>query len=217
MNFSVTKIKGFCFITILLGGMLNMKAQEIKADSIFWNNGNVSLLNDLDRVWIILKKGKDIKDARIVEIKKEKGTLVYEKEKCLHDIAINNIERIQAGKNSLSSMNFRADNTLYITKDYLYPDPLLDYSDFRSLKITNKLTPKIEPIIAAPTNEELICDTLIEENGHFNLVKIVSVDSKFLYYRQIRNPSGPIYVKCSDHSSVTRYSKCTTVNFFKNH
>jgi hypothetical protein len=87
-------------LLILITAMLYniASAQTNKVDSIFWDNGDVSLLSELGNVWIILKKGSDLKDVRIREIKKEKGMIVYEKEKTLHDVYINNIKKVQAGK-----------------------------------------------------------------------------------------------------------------------
>lgn len=217
------------FSTVFLCSTIN--AQTTKTDSIFWTNGNVSFLSDLNGVWIILKNGGPIKDVRITEIKKQKGTLVYEKEKCLHDVSIGNIKKIQAGKHTLSTMYFFPDNTPYIKKEYLQMDAMLSYSDFKSVKgLTPLATDKKETIstkekpegytmvtgsLFPNTDTNLICDTLKEENGAVTLAKIIEINSKIIRYKKIMNFYGPVYIKSSKDAQVTKYDNCYTVAFFE--
>ena len=210
-------------------------AQSNKVDSVFWQNGDVSLLSELGTVWIILKKGNDLRDVLIHEIKKEKGVLVYEKEKTLHDVYINNIKKVQAGKHSLNSMYFHADNTPYIKTDYLQLDPMLAYSEFKSLKI--KIQPKEEVVgkkltaeqpvvqqksIVAQTvisqtsnNSGTICDTILDLYGNLILAKITEITPTLVSYKKISNPNGPIYIKPLNNAVVTHYPNHTTINFSK--
>ncbi len=216
------------FSTVFLCSTLN--AQTTKGDSIFWNNGNVSFLSDLNGVWIILKNGSPIKDVRITEIKKEKGTLVYAKEKCLHDVSIGNIKKIQPGKHSLDILYFYADNTPYIKKEYLQMDAMLSYSEFKYVKIPNwhNEQSKVQPpaqkteekpegytIVSGPlypnTDTNFTCDTLKEENGVVTFAKIIEINSKTIRYKKVKNPLGPVYIKSSIDAQVTKYNNCFTV------
>ncbi len=211
-------------------------AQSNKVDSIFWHNGDVSLLSELGTVWIILKKGSDLKDVRIREIKKEKGILVYEKEKTLHDVYISNIKKIQAGKHSMNSMYFHTDNTPYIKADYLQIDPMFAYSEFKSLKINvqakeevaekqpeTEMQPVAEkkPVVtqivvqATTSNSNVVCDTIIDLNGNVIQAKITEITSTLVTYKKISNLNGPFYIKSLNNAEVTRYANHTTVNYFK--
>ena len=199
-------------------------AQSNKVDSVFWDNGNVSLLSDIAPVWIILKKGSDLKDVRIREIKKEKGIIVYEKEKTLHDVYIHNIKKIQAGKYSLQNMFFYADNTPYIKADYLQMDAMLTYSTFKFVKAPVQVITKEEEVIAKQPKVETIvttkfdntsrlCDTIIDAYGKITLALIISIDTKFISYRRLALPDGPIYIKSNTNTTITRYSKCMSIKF----
>ena len=173
----------------------------------------MSLLSQLGPIWIMVKQGSDKKEVRIVEIKKEKGILVYEKEKCLHDISIQNIQVIQPGRNPLSYMLFHPDNTPYIKKEWIQLDPLHSYSDFKS--INGIVTRPIEQLVQKPEVKTLVfaCDTIIEENGNLTLVKIVEIDSKFIHYKRSKELTSPIYVRCTNNAGVKRYNNCITLNF----
>ncbi len=210
-------------------------AQSNKVDSIFWHNGDVSLLSELGTVWIILKKGSDLKDVRIREIKKEKGMIVYEKEKTLHDVYISNIKKIQAGKHSMNSMYFHTDNTPYIKADYLQIDPMFAYSEFKSLKINVQAKeeeaeeqpetemqpvaekkPVVTQTVVQPINSNsTVCDTIIDLNGNVIQAKITEITSTLVSYKKTNNLNGPIYIKSLSDAEVTRYSNHTTINFSK--
>lgn len=215
-------------IVFLIASLLHStaSAQEIKTDSVFWDNGDVSLLSELGPVWIILKKGSDLKGVRINEIKKQKGMLIYEKEKCLHDVSIANIKKIQAGKYSLSSMYFYPDNTPYIKKDYLRLDAMITYSDFKSFKISaihevksnagNQVhEPFSNTILNQPSDSKIICDTIIDEAGHITLAKIIEMDAKFLSYKKFTNPDGPVYLKSSEGATVIKHNNYSVITFKK--
>jgi hypothetical protein len=214
MNFNDKQMKTIAtlFLLIVLLVQKSLNAQNIKSDSIYWDDGRVSLLSQLGPIWIIVKQGSDKKDVRIIEIKKEKGILVYEKEKCLHDIAIHNIKMIQPGKHPLSYMLFYPDNTPYIKREYFTLDALVNYSDFKYISGI-AIRPVETPVQKVEINTSgFCCDTLIEESGTIRLVKIVEVDPKFVTYRTARGNS-PIYVKCTNNASIRRYKTCITVNF----
>lgn len=197
-------------------------AQINKVDSVFWDNGNVSLLSDLAPVIIILKKGSDLKDVRIKEIKKERGILVYEKEKCLHDVYINNIKRIQAGKYTKHPMFFYADNTPYIKMADTRFDPMLNYQEFKSVKMPVQIfneTKTVAVVVAkTPTLENTsttissACDTIIEPSGRITLAKIVEIESGLISYKKMSNPDGPIYVKANNNATITRYDNCISIH-----
>lgn len=216
---------------ILITAMLynTTSAQSNKVDSIFWQSGDVSLLSELGNVWILLKKGNDLKDVRIHEIKKEKGMLVYEKEKTLHDVYISNIKKIQAGKHSLNSMYFHTDNTPYIKNDYLQIDPMFAYSEFKSLKINvqpkevveaktiAEQKPAVTQSVVQPisNNSDVVCDTIIDLYGNVILAKITEITSTLVSYKKINNPNGPIYIKSLNDAIVTRNANHTIINFSK--
>ncbi len=220
MNF--TKQINAISIPLLLSILLfqnTITAQGLKTDSVFWDNGNVSLLSQLGSVWIIVKQGSDKKEVRIAEVKKQKGVLVYEKEKCLHDIAIHNIERIQPGKHPLSYMNFYSDNTPYIKRETFYQDPAISYSDFKSLKITVRVPPKSEvpkvKVIAIVPHDDYVeveCDTIIDAAGIITLAKIIEIDSRLISFKKITNPNGPIYIKASNNATITKHKNCTCIH-----
>lgn len=196
------------------------KAQVAKTDSVFWDNGNVSLLSDLAPVLIILKKGSDLKNVRIKEIKKERGILVYEKEKCLHDMSIGNIKRIQAGKYTTHPMFFYADNTPYIKMEYTRIDPMLDYREFKSVKMPISVytepqitvVPKIHTIEKTSTDLSTACDTIIERSGIITLAKIIEVDARLISYKKKTNPDGPVYIKANNNAIITKYNNCMSIH-----
>jgi hypothetical protein len=207
------------FSALLLPATLNA---QTSTDSVFWDNGNVSLLSDLAPVLIILKKGNDLKDVRIKEIKKERGILVYEKEKCLHDVYINNIKRIQAGKYTTHPMFFYADNTPYIKMDYAKFDPLMDFQEFKSVKMPVQVFNETKPVAVVvaepltqenpPTTTSSVCDTIIEPSGRIILAKIVEIEPALISYKKITNPNGPIYVKANNNATITRYNNCISIH-----
>lgn len=199
------------------------KSQSLPNDSIFWDNGNLSLLSDQGRVWIVQKKGGTIKEAHIVEIKKDKSTLVYEKDRCLHDISIGNISKIIPGKNAISAMYFQEDNTPIIKKYYEKVGRYLDPTDFKHtafLKAEQKTTnssankhPVIQATIIQNSNA-ISSDTLIDEAGIATPIKIISMESKIITYKKSTNINGPIYVKPFDDAVITKYTNSTTINLY---
>jgi len=227
LNIKTMKANRFILPAIIVL-LINSKviSQSSKVDSIFWNNGNVSLLSELDRVWIIQKKGNTIKDARIVEIKKDKGVLVYEKEKCLHDISINYISKIQPGKYPQSIMVFQADNTPNINRLYEYLDHYSEPSDFKCVikKESDKNAVQPKPLTKAPVSPPLVIsnenvhlnDTLINEEGIVIPIKIISIENKILNYKKANNPDGPIYVKPFGNAIITKYANSSTINLHIN-
>lgn len=196
------------------------KAQVVKTDSVFWDNGHVSLLSDLSPVLIILKKGSDLKNVRIKEIKKERGILVYETEKCLHDVNISNIKRIQAGKYTTHPMFFYADNTPYIKMEDPRIDPMVDYQEFRSVKMPLAITVKPKSVVVTeqykikitPSDVTDGCDTIIEKSGIITLAKIIEVDARLISYKKMSNPDGPIYIKANNNATITKYGNCMSIH-----
>lgn len=212
-----TILIAICFLFLNEG----LIAQSQKTDTIQWGNGKVTLMSDLNKVWIILKKGNDIKDVRIHEIKKEKGVLVYEKDKCLHDVYINNIKKIEPGKYSMNSMFFYPDNTPYIKESYQRMDAAVNYSSFKSIQIMEPVAP-IKPIekVAEPSKEFIpsstICDTIVDIEGNVTLAKIINITPKLISYKKTANPDGPIYIKSNNNTAITRHVDCLTIKFLEN-
>lgn len=221
MKASHTILIAFCLLLIHAGA----KAQSQKTDTIHWDNGNVTLLSDLSKVWIILKKGDDLKDVRIREIKKEKGVLVYEKDKCLHDIYINNIKKIEPGKYSINSMFFYPDNTPYIKEKYQQMDAMVNYSSFKFIKMPERVTTP-EPVVQPKPVEEVVevkqeftpastvSDTIIDAYGNIILAKVLEVNSKLISYKKIANMDGPVYIKANNKATITRYNECIAIKFY---
>lgn len=203
-----------------------MQSQNISRDTIYWDNGNISFLPELGTVIIVLKKGSNVKDARLVEIKKQKGILTYEKEKCLHDVYISNIKRVEPGKNALSHLVFTDGNTPYIKKQYTQMDAMIKYSDFKSTKIV-RIEPEpvkeekqaavpVQPIIQDKQIQTRTSnDTIIEENGRIILARIIDIDANFVSYKKVSNPNGPVYIKSVKGGKVTKYANCSSVNYIK--
>lgn len=214
MKASRTILIAFCFLLIHAGA----KAQSQKNDTIQWDNGNVTLLSDLNKVWIIVKKGDDLKDVRVREIKKEKGVLVYEKDKCLHDIYINNIKKIEPGKYSTHSMFFYPDNTPYIKEKYQQMDAMVNYSSFKSIQmpepvIQPKPVEKVAEVKQEFTPNSTVCDTIIDAFGNITLAKVLDVNSKLISYKKLSNMDGPVYIKANNNATITRHDECIAVKF----
>ena len=170
------------FSTVFLCSTLN--AQTTKGDSIFWNNGNVSFLSDLNGVWIILKNGSPIKDVRITEIKKEylqmDAMLSYSEFKYV---------KIPNWHNEQSKVQPPAQKTEEKPEGYTI--------------VSGPLYPN--------TDTNFTCDTLKEENGVVTFAKIIEINSKTIRYKKVKNPIGPVYIKSSIDAQVTKYNNCFTV------
>ena len=221
MNFNFKKMKAILFtITFFSVTLFHsiLSAQVIKPDSAFWDNNAVSLISQLGPVWVILKKGNDLKDVRIHEIKKEKGVLVYEKDKCLHDIYINNIKKIEPGKYPLQSMFFYPDNTPYIKEIYQRIDGVVNYSSFKSIAMPEPVK-QVKPAVTAVAEMQefipssTVCDTIIDVSGNITLAKIINITPRLISYKKIANPNGPIYIKSNNNTTITRYADCVAVKF----
>jgi len=229
-------MKAIYFIFTLVFALLFINeayGQKKSTDSIYWDNGNVSLLSDLKKVHILKKKGGSIKDANLYEIKKEKGVLVYEKDKCLHDLAISNIENIQPGYNPQAILVFLEDNTPYIKELSNRVDTYNEPTTFKVVvkratpQKENKIAPPSARVIPAPIEEttpkvinEAIINTsgndlLIDLEGNIWVIKIILLQEKVVEFKKISNPDGPIYVKTFSIAEITKNENSTTIKIIK--
>ncbi|HRD37804.1 MAG TPA: hypothetical protein PLC65_04165 [Bacteroidia bacterium] len=220
-NKSIMKAIHPLLILFVIVFINELQGQNKNNDTIFWDNGNISLLSDLGRIHIVKKKGANITEARIYEIKKEKGVLVYEKDKCLHDISISNIENIQPGYNPLAILLFKEDNTPYIKELYKKTDSYNEPTNFKIAAVKQIITPKARVI---PTQQQkslidssstLQHDVLIDLEGNEWPIKILIVQENILEFKKTSNLDGPIYVKTFTHAEFTKRDNHTIIKIIK--
>lgn len=215
------KAENILLTPLLMFALLGAAYGQNKSDSIYWDNGNISLLSDLGRVHIIKKKGDNIREARIYEIKKAKGVVVYEKDKCLHDIAISNIENIQPGYNPMAILLFQNDNTPYIKELSGRYDSYNEPTTFKVIAKKQKPTPPARVIPASPektvidTSVTLQHDVLIDLDGNVWAIKLLIVQENILEFKKISNLEGPVYVKAYVQAEFTKRENYTIIKIIK--
>ena len=175
-----------------------------------WQNGNVTILNDLGEVWIILKKGGTIKKARVWEIDGAKGKIIYQKNGCLHDLFMRDIDKIYAGRNSRSEIYFQEDNNPGIKESPEYDYYSTETSDFKvSYKASEiNLVQKSE----AQVNSQNINDTLVKSGGEIVIAKIIKITENEISYKRTDIPDGPVYnISNNSATEVVKYQNCVKV------
>lgn len=226
-----TKLTALLFAVVLI----SPKAQAQTAPVyIPWENGKVSLLSELEPVWIILKKGSTLKNVRIREIQNAKGIVVYQKEGTLHDVQIANIKHITAGNPSKSAMYFDDNNNpvikpLEVDSYYAYT-----YADFkfnadaktqdaqatqRFLTSSNSVTTVTTPEkkteadqINNPTQ-----DTIVKGDGEILAVKILEITPTRIRFKKADNPEGPVYILGNQTSvKIIKRPKSTKIILHEN-
>jgi len=206
---------------VLMLALIGEVYGQNKTDSIYWDNGNISLLSDLGRVHIIKKKGDNIREARIFEIKKEKGVLVYEKDKCLHDVAISNIENIQPGYNPMAILVFQIDNTPYIKELSGRYDSFNEPTTFKVISKKQKPSPpaRVIPVAAEKTIIDtavtLQNDVLIDLDGNVWDIKILIMQDNLVEFKKTNNLDGPVYVKTFLKAEFTKREDYTIIKILK--
>ncbi len=206
------------FFQLLLLPFLGASQSLTTPISIAWENGDSTLLSDLDPVWIILKKGSTIKNAKLREIQNKKGNLVYQKEGTLHDLSINNITRITAGNYSKSAIFFDDNYTPFIksvsVEDY-WNYNTVGATDFKvtvkAKKTDKELTKQFlssgsdtKPVTPASStvqetkivagNYTSPLDTIIKEDGEIIPAKILEITPTRIRFKKSNNMQGPSYV-----------------------
>lgn len=168
---------------------------------ISWENGNVTLLKDLGKVWIDLKKGNTIKNAQLWEVKSLDGKIVYEKDGSLHDMLIANINAMYAGENSVNELYFDISNNPRIRKAEKGLNEWEAFSDFKvSYHVSSIKNDKKNPEVknsAAETESaynSIEHDTLVKATGEMMQVKIISMTETEIRYKRSDLPSGPVYI-----------------------
>jgi len=194
-------------LAIVLLVSLKSQAQVLNNNPVIikWEKGSGTLMHELDRVWIETKTGKMIKKAKLWEINKEKGMIVYEKEGSLHDLLISNIEKIHAGNNSLNVMYFDLENNPKIKPSGNYYDDFTGFSDFKISKHaieTVTVTETKKPVEIKEENKTDVIeknngqlnDTIVKANGQIVFAKIKSMTDSEIRYKRTDLPEGPDYV-----------------------
>ena len=154
------------FIALIFEGL---PAQKKAKDVVIpWENGQTSLLSELGPVYIIMKKGNDIKKARIMELDLIKGSLVFEKDGALHDLLLLKIERIDAGKNSKNSMYFDRD-----FQPLIRPAEYIDYSRqlFSDFKVSTTPEKKLTPDSEIITSQIIPAEIKTASNENTQVIK----------------------------------------------
>src|ERR1043166_7290797 len=184
---------------------------------IMWDNGNATLLKDLGKVTIEFKSGPGVKNARVYDILKEKGKLVYEKDGCLHDKNIAAIECIKAGKNSRQILVFGLNNepVIKLNADYDY---LIGYAEFKVSYTAFELKKKRENTIVqsniaksdTTTFQMEIgtqrSDTIVKASGEIITARIIHINENEVRYKRADLPDGPVYnLTNSANTEVIRY------------
>lgn len=195
-------------ITVLFSFGSFAQSSESKDLIISWENGNVTLLKDLGKVWIDLKKGNTIKKAQLWEVKPSEGKIVYEKDGSLHDMLIANINAMYAGENSMNELYFDMNNNPRIRKAEKVLNEWEPFSDFKvsyhvsSIKNEKKISEAkndSDENAAEKAESEWKYnssgnDTLVKPSGEIVLVKMISMTETEIRYKRSDLPSGPVYV-----------------------
>lgn len=206
------------YVTFYYG---RFNAQNQLPDTIYWDNGYATLSASLKNVWIYKNDGSVIKNVRLKEIHSNKAKIVYEKEKCLHDLYIFNINRIQAGKNSVYALFFGNANVPVIKMFALRPDPLADYTEFPSFKIPAKNIAKPESkttiknvrdsISIGMQTKKTCSDSLIDLQWEIILINIIEMAPETIRFKKQSNPNGPTYVLPSGNIEIKKRKNNITI------
>lgn len=196
-------------ITLAAGLILSINAAGQTSNenswTVIWENGDVTYMKDLDRVWIKLVSGSTIKKAKLWDFQKDNGKLVYEKDGSLHDVTIQGIDKIYAGNNSRSILYFDKENNPRIISSVITYDEFTGYSDFKISQKASKASSTIPPakdtiqfkkINASqfPVFSNTANDTIIKPSGNKIPARITLITSNEVYYKRADVPEGPEYV-----------------------
>lgn len=207
-------------ILLMMGVLYNAIAQKLLPDTIYWDNGYATLSSDIKNVWIIKNEGAPIKNVRLKEIDYKKGKVVYEKEKCLHDLYIFNINRIQAGKYSVYAMYFCNGNVPVIKMFAIHPNPLEEYVEFPHFKLPPKSISKLPSQVKKTATDSIkivkgvkpfVTDSLIDLQGQIILIKVIEQAPELIRFKKANNPDGPVYVIPSENIQIKQRKNNITI------
>jgi hypothetical protein len=168
--------------------------------AVYWDNGNVTLIEDLGEVWIEKNNGTTIKNTKIWEILPAKGKIVYEKNRSLHDLPIADVYRVRAGANSLHIMYFDTayQPVIVYSGEYVYNGEVK--SDFKVSYKRDLTKPEINTQRLAEQKEApvpllnlLARDTVVRANGEVLPVRIIQLSATAVSYKRGDLADGPLY------------------------
>jgi hypothetical protein len=193
-------------VVILLIVTVAVTAQPLPADSVVikWENGDITYLRDLKPVWIFLRTGSKLKNARLWDIDKEKGKLTYEQNLVLHDVFITDIKGIYPAEYSVNMIIFDGQNNMRITQSdklqyYYYAE-----TDFPVSRKYVKAPEPVKPVsrkavtIESPDDAKLKTsasgnDTLITAQGEILPVTIIRLDDNVIRFTRKDTGPTPVY------------------------
>jgi hypothetical protein len=183
---------------------------------IMWDSGDATLLKDLGKVNIDLKQGKTVKNARIYDIQKDKGKIVYEKDGCLHDKNISAVNAITAVGNSRSAIYFELNEPIIkMNRDLDYLSSYVDFKvSYTAFELRKNKQADIQPTIVKTDitlyHVELgkrTNDTIVKANGEIVVARIIHLTEKELSYKRADLIDGPVYnLPNSPYTEVIKYT-----------
>jgi hypothetical protein len=218
MNIKLMK-KAKLLLTLLLP-LIGHKGlgQNNTIDTVLWDNENYSVIQELDPVWIDLKKGSTIKDARLHTIDTTSGKVEYLLDGTYHDVLISNIEKIQPGKFYDHVMVFKGDRTplieIYEVDEFLYT-VIAKFKSHVKVKpvIKNEDKPEVKAVVVkAEVDYSQANSAIIFSNGNKIHIKLLSINSQNISYKRLDLLEGPTYIMNLAIPGSSKQARVNTVN-----
>jgi hypothetical protein len=220
MNIKLMK-KAKLIIILLLTFNYKDVAQTHTVDTIQWYNGNYSVVSELDPVWIDLKKGATIKDAKLHTIDTTSGKIEYLLDGTYHDVFVSDVKKIQPGKFYDEVITFKDNRTAHIDID-----PSAEFSYNVKSKFKSRVTPKprvavkkeevkqeVKEIIVAEENDYSQANSAIIFSNEKKLhIKLLSVNGEYISYKRLDLLNGPTYFLNLGIPGSMKKARVNTVN-----
>lgn len=194
-------------------------AQSNVIDTLVWDNGNYSLVSELDPVWIDQKKGPTIKYARIHTIDIAKGQIEYLLDGTYHDLLISNVEKILPGKYYDHVIVFKTEQTPTIIREEFYDFSYSVKGKFpskgllRQKPVIKEEAPKAAEVTEPIENEYAQANSaIIFENGKKMHIKLISINSQNISYKRLDLLNGPTYIMNLSIPGSMKQARVNVVN-----
>ena len=201
-------------ISLILFISLKLVSQGNQNDTIWLedNKHRYTLINEIHKADIILKKGGKIKNVGLSKLSANNTALEYIKNNTLHDIQTEQIEKIVPGSNYQHALVFGSLNKptiiktekTEINKTYaVFPSAIITYSkdsDAGQISIINLKT-------CSENSTNQICDTLIFDGYKKLLIHVCEIISKEVKYKRADIPNGPVYIIKADGLYIREINK----------